>query len=118
MAGSIQEYFGIDPVFVEGHDGIFEVSINKDIIYTNNSKCSMLPETNSILKKILLHGGNPVKPIESISAKELSLEGAACPFPGTHSSLKQHLPVQRSITGLHDDRTAENDGSPCGCNSC
>jgi hypothetical protein len=57
LAASIKDHFGIDPVFVEGHEGIFEISINNSKVYTNNSECSILPETSLILEKIHLAGG-------------------------------------------------------------
>jgi hypothetical protein len=82
LAASIKDHFGIDPVFVEGHEGIFEISINNSKVYTNNSECSILPETSLILEKIHLAGGYPIKPLSSVTSQELSLEGAACPLPG------------------------------------
>ena len=120
LAASIKDHFAIEPVFIEGHEGIFEVSVIGDKINTNNSECSILPETSFILEKILLGGGNPIKPLSSVTSQELSLEGASCPLPGTESDIKEHVPIQKSITGLQDDRSPESSSGTCGCdcNSC
>jgi hypothetical protein len=115
LAASIKNHYEIEPVFVKGHDGIFEVSINGDRVYTNNSECSILPETSIILEKTRLAGGNPIKPLSSVTFQELSLEGAACPLPGTQSGIKQHVPTQQTITGLQDDRAPESSSGTCGC---
>jgi hypothetical protein len=117
LAASIQDHFRIKPVFVEGHDGIFEVSINGDRVYTNNSECSILPETSMILEKIHLQGGKPIKPLSSIISQELSLEGAACPLPRSQPDIKQHVPIQQNMAGLNADCTTESSDDNCGC-SC
>ena len=36
----------------EGHNGIYEVSVNSKMIYTNQSKCGKLPETEEIFQEI------------------------------------------------------------------
>jgi hypothetical protein len=115
LAASIKNHYEIEPVFVKGHDGIFEVSINGDRVYTNNSECSILPETSLILEKIHLAGGHPIKPLSSVTSQELSLEGAAWPLSGTQSGIKQHVPTQQTITGLQDDRAPESSSGTCGC---
>jgi hypothetical protein len=74
LAASIKDHFGIDPVFVEGHEGIFEISINNSKVYTNNSECSILPETSLILEKINLAGGYPIKPLSSVTSQGCHLK--------------------------------------------
>ena len=37
---------------MEGHDGIFEVAINGNVVYTNQSVCSKLPENEEIFREI------------------------------------------------------------------
>jgi hypothetical protein len=115
LAASIKDYYEIEPVFVKGHDGIFEVSINADKVYTNNSECSVLPKTIEILEKIHERGGSPIKPLSAITAQELSLDGAACPLPGAQSDVKQQLTVQQTITGLQNDRAPDSSSGTCGC---
>jgi uncharacterized protein involved in outer membrane biogenesis len=115
LAASIKDHYEIEPVFVKGHDGIFEVSINGDRVYTNNSECSILPETSIILEEIRLAVGNPIKPLSSVTFQELSLGGAAWPLSGTQSGIKQHVPTQQTITGLQDDRAPESSSGTCGC---
>ena len=118
LAASVKDHFGIDPVFVDGHEGIFEVSINNDKVYTNNSECSILPETSMILEKIQLQGGKPIKPLSYLTSQKMSLEGAACPLPSTQSDITQHAPILQNINGLNDDCTTENSDCGCSCDSC
>lgn len=44
MAAAIKNEFGILATLKEGHNGIFEVSLNEDLIYTNRGACDKLPE--------------------------------------------------------------------------
>ena len=115
LAASIKDYYRIEPVLIEGHDGIFEVSITGDTIYTNRSECSVLPETRDILKKLQQHGGRPVKPLPSVDIQELSLDGAACPLPVGTSAKQDSVSIQKTIVGVKDDQTAENTNGECGC---
>jgi len=34
---------------VEGHNGIFEVIVNDDIVYTNQGKCSRVPTSGEVM---------------------------------------------------------------------
>lgn len=115
LAASIRDHFGIGTDLVEGHEGIFEVSINGDKVYTNKSECSILPKTNEILEKIHMQGGSPLKSLSTITPQELSLEGATCPLPGTPPDIKKQMSSQQTITGLQDDRTTVSSSGTCGC---
>ena len=52
LADAIKNTFGITVNLIQGHNGIYEVSVNSDIIYTNRGKCSRLPTTGEVLKEI------------------------------------------------------------------
>ncbi len=52
LAANIEERFAISPVMIEGHEGIFEVRINGETVYTNRSECSVLPGDEEIFSKI------------------------------------------------------------------
>ena len=117
LAATIKDCYEIEPVFVKGHDGIFEVSINGDKVYTNNRECSVLPKTIEILEKIHERGGIPIKPLSAITAQDLSIDGAACPLPGAPPDIKKQVPIQQSIAGLNDECTTESSDDKCGC-SC
>ena len=49
LADAIKDTFGITANLVEGHNGIYEVGVNSDIVYTNRGKCSRLPTTGEVL---------------------------------------------------------------------
>jgi hypothetical protein len=52
LAAAIEKTFGITAKLIEGHNGIYEVTVNKEIIYTNQGRCSQLPTDREILGKI------------------------------------------------------------------
>jgi len=49
LAARIKEIFGITPQLLEGHNGIYEVSINTQVIVTNRGACTKMPTENEIL---------------------------------------------------------------------
>jgi hypothetical protein len=71
LAASIKDHYEIEPVLLKGHDGIFEVLINGDKIYTNNSECSVLPKTIEILEKIHERGGSSDKTIVNYNCSSI-----------------------------------------------
>jgi hypothetical protein len=55
LAARIKEIFGISPQLVEGHNGIYEVAINGQVVVTNQGKCSGIPTDEEILQEIRKH---------------------------------------------------------------
>jgi predicted Rdx family selenoprotein len=49
---AIEQEFGLKPTLKEGHGGIFEVTLNNNIIYTNKNQCGQLPTLEEIFSKI------------------------------------------------------------------
>lgn len=49
LAARIKDIFGIIPKLVEGHNGIYEVAFNGQVIVTNQGKCSGTPIEDEIL---------------------------------------------------------------------
>jgi len=52
LADAIKDTFGITANLIEGHNGIYEVTVNNGIVYTNRGKCSSLPTPGEVLKEI------------------------------------------------------------------
>ena len=48
MAAAIEREFGLSSDFVGGHGGIFEVSLDGEIAYTNGSCCG-IPSDDEVL---------------------------------------------------------------------
>lgn len=48
LAAEIEKTFGVAVELLEGHNGIYEVSVNEDVIYTNQGKCSRFPMVGKI----------------------------------------------------------------------
>ena len=45
----IEEKFGLKAGLVEGHDGIYEIMVNDEVIFTNRGKCGQFPMDGEIL---------------------------------------------------------------------
>jgi predicted Rdx family selenoprotein len=52
MAAEIRSRFGITPKLKEGHGGIFTVTIDDLVIYTNGGQCGCLPDNEEVLQRI------------------------------------------------------------------
>jgi hypothetical protein len=74
LAARIKDIFGIIPLLVEGHNGIYEVSINRQVAVTNQGKCRGIPTDEEILQEIRKHKS---------------------PLPGKEKMLKTVIPVMK-----------------------
>jgi len=52
IAAEIKSDLGLTAQLVEGHNGIFLVTINGQTLFNNSGKCSRRPETGDIIKSI------------------------------------------------------------------
>lgn len=52
LAARIKDIFGITPQLVEGHNGIYEVSMDGKVIVTNQGKCTGAPTEDEILSAV------------------------------------------------------------------
>ena len=55
LAASIQDKFGIVADLIEGHNGIYEVAVNGNVIYSNKGICSQRPKEEQIFEEIQKH---------------------------------------------------------------
>jgi predicted Rdx family selenoprotein len=53
LAATIKSKCGLIAILKEGHGAIFEVSMNDEVIYTNNKKCGTFPQEDEIVQKIV-----------------------------------------------------------------
>jgi hypothetical protein len=49
LAVAVEKAFGVAVLLKEGHEAIFELTHDGKVIYTNHSKCGVLPKTDAIL---------------------------------------------------------------------
>ncbi len=68
LAAVIKKKFGITAKLIEGHNGIYKVTINSNVVYTNQGKCSQLPRNEVILGEIRKY--KDLLPGEEITATE------------------------------------------------
>jgi hypothetical protein len=52
LAARIKDIFGITAQLVGGHNGIYETSINGQVVVTNQGKCSSISSDEAILQEI------------------------------------------------------------------
>ncbi len=52
LAARIKDIFGIASRLIEGHNGIYEVAINGQVIVTNRGKCGQTPSEEKVLEEI------------------------------------------------------------------
>jgi len=52
LAAAIKERFGLVPQLKEGHGGIFEVSIDDEIVCSNGGVCGRISSSEEVLQKI------------------------------------------------------------------
>ena len=55
LVARIKDIFGITPQLVGGHNGIYEVAINGQVLVTNRGKCNRIPTDEEILQEIRKH---------------------------------------------------------------
>ncbi len=74
LAARIKDIFGITPQLVDGHNGIYAVTINGKVVVTNQGKCSGIPTDEEILQEIRKHKS---------------------PLPGKEKMVKAVLPMMK-----------------------
>lgn len=52
LGDAIKKEFGYTVDLKQGQKGLFEVTVDEELIYTNNAVCCLLPEEEEILEKI------------------------------------------------------------------
>jgi hypothetical protein len=66
LAAAIEAKFGLKATLNEGHNGIYEVTINGDVVYTNQGQCSQgLPTDEQIFEEI----GKYTDPLPDVDQK-------------------------------------------------
>jgi len=52
LAAAIEGNFGTTASLKEGHGGIFEITVNNDLIYSNQKESGQFPEKEAIFQEI------------------------------------------------------------------
>jgi hypothetical protein len=69
LAAEMNDKFGITPELLDGHNGIYEVNVNGNVLYTNGGKCSQLPANEEVL--VAFRQYKDLLPGKAIDAKKL-----------------------------------------------
>lgn len=72
LAARIEAIFGVTPQLVDGHNGIYAVSINGEVVVTNQGKCAGTPTEDEILSEVSKHT-NPIPGKEKMVRKIIPL---------------------------------------------
>lgn len=52
MAAAVKSEFGVDAELIQGHGGIFDVSVDGAIAFTNAGRCGPLPWPEEVVQAI------------------------------------------------------------------
>lgn len=117
LAAAIKNAFGFTADLLEGHNGIFEVAIGGQVVYTNQKECGRLPENEEILQKLQEHLGYPPQNRSHTYQAGQGTEtnrteaGAGCGCSGISTMA---LPSRReNCCSPLDNVSGEGAGSPC-----
>lgn len=85
MAAVIKSNPGLTAQLVEGHNGIFKVTVNGQNLYDNQGKCGQLPKTGDIIKRLETYLDYPAGSLKTNSKIQIQLlnknqaaEGCGC----------------------------------------
>lgn len=117
LAAVIKNAFGFTADLLEGHNGIFEVAIGGQVVYTNHKECGRLPENEEILLKIREHLGYPLQDRHHIYQGGQGMEtnrteaGTGCGYAGISTMT---LPSKREdCCSPLDNVSGESAGPSC-----
>ncbi len=108
LAASIESAFDVKAKLVEGHDGIYQVTVEDQLVYTNKGQCSQgFPKERQLLEQIGKSLGVNPKLTTFLEPKVETKEAPSCALPGTNGSAAafDSLPMIKP----------EDTGSNCGC---
>ena len=69
MAAAIEEKFGLTTTLIEGHGGIFEVTVMGLLVYSNQQAGGRFPDNDAIFQEIRKYK----TPLEGTEVREQSL---------------------------------------------
>lgn len=113
LVAAIESTLRIKPTLVEGHDGIYEVSLGDELIYTNQSTCAGgFPEDQAIVNQLGQH--LDIQPIISDLTTD-EIEAPSCPVPETKTP--ESSPSFQSACGCGAPAQSPASGDKKGCGS-
>ena len=86
--------------FAEGHDGVFDIRLNDDLLYTNSSECGRLPEMSDVAGLLRERGYSRKEGVDDSVLPAASTTGIHCPLPAVEEEAAKELPMA---------------GDDCGC---
>jgi hypothetical protein len=83
LAAAIESAFTIKAALIDGHNGIYKVSIDNKVVYTNEGQCCQgFPNEEQIVEQVgQFIGITPKLNTQSASVSDQE-RGPACPLPG------------------------------------
>ena len=116
LGAAVKDKFGVTAHLKEGHNGIYEVSVNSKMIYTNQSKCGRLPENEEIFREIRkykdpLHGEDMIK---NTSGKESIMASCCCTPASGKGHEKNNLTNPGGLNDRSDNPMSQITSGCCG----
>ncbi len=110
MGDAIKNKFGITARLKEGHHGIYEVSLNGKVVYTNQSECGKFPEHEAIFEKIQKYKDPLLTSADQSGMKEYTLTSCGCM---NNAPVKSAPEDKSDCCTLSRKAEAENNNSTC-----
>lgn len=95
LAAAIENKFGTNVKMIEGHNGVYDVAVNGNLIFTNQGKCNQRPKEEQIFDEIqkqltLLHAENLDEKRRNLNIEFMYIDLSVCMrCQGTESNLEE-----------------------------
>ena len=105
LADMIRKDFGMSPTLREGHDGIFEIRMDGNVVYSNASRCGRLPEPPEVRRSLVESGAKSPGKGREVLSDEGIFRGLSCPLtPDSPAAAKEGAALPMA-----------GDGCACSC---
>lgn len=114
LATAIESALDLRVELVEGHNGIYEIALDNDVVYTNRGQCSQgFPDDIKIVELIGRSIGVTSKPQASPEPKADLEQAPACPLPAPEPLPMASLAEASSGCGCGPVDAIQTEGSAC-----
>lgn len=102
LVAEIRKKFGITAKLKEGHEGIYEVTINGNVFYTNQGACGQLPTNEEILQVIRKYRAPLLGENKKVAASGSAGCGCGCNAtqPEVHSDETKEIQASRKVLNV------------------
>lgn len=86
LAAAIENKFGVVARLVGGHNAVFDVAINGNVVYTNNKQCGQFPTHEQIFEEVRKYKDSVSGGDQKENVYEKVSVAPCCPSPSRESN--------------------------------